>query len=33
MGCRFINLTPLNETLIQRFMARTEAERKALSAG
>ena len=33
MGCRFLNLTPLNETLIQRFMARIEAERKALSAG
>lgn len=30
MGCRFLNLPPLNETLIQRFMARVEAERKAL---
>jgi flagellar brake protein len=33
MGCRFVNLTPLNETLIQRFMARIEVERRALSAG
>lgn len=30
MGCRFVNLSALNETLIQRFMARTQAERKAL---
>lgn len=33
MGCRFVDLSPLNETLIQRFMARIEAERRALSAG
>lgn len=33
MGCRFVKLSPLNETLIQRFMARLEAERKALLAG
>jgi c-di-GMP-binding flagellar brake protein YcgR len=33
MGCRFLKLSPLNETLIQRFMARVEAERRALSAG
>lgn len=33
LGCKFINLSPLNETLIQRFMARIEAERRALSAG
>jgi len=33
MGCRFLDLAPLNETLIQRFMARIEAERKSLSAG
>ena len=32
LGCRFVNLSPLNETLIQRFMARLEAERKALAA-
>jgi len=33
MGCRFVDLSPLNETLIQRFMARIEAERRALSTG
>ncbi len=33
MGCRFLKLSPLNETLIQRFMARVEAERRTLSAG
>jgi c-di-GMP-binding flagellar brake protein YcgR len=33
MGCRFLKLSPMNETLIQRFMARIEAERRALSAG
>ena len=33
MGCMFLNLTPAKETLIQRFMARIEAERRALSAG
>ena len=32
MGCRFLNLSPLNETLIQRFMAHIEAERRALLA-
>jgi c-di-GMP-binding flagellar brake protein YcgR len=32
MGCRFIDLSPLDETLIQRFMARIETERRALSA-
>lgn len=32
LGCRFVNISPLNETLIQRFMARLEAERKALAA-
>ncbi|MEI7612289.1 MAG: flagellar brake protein [Betaproteobacteria bacterium] len=33
IGCRFINLTANHETLIQRFMARLEAELRALSAG
>lgn len=33
VGCRFVNISPNNETLIQRFMARLEAERRALSAG
>ena len=33
LGCKFIDLTPLHETLIQRFMAKIEAERRALSAG
>ncbi len=32
MGCRFLKLSPANETIIQRFMARIEAERRALSA-
>lgn len=32
LGLRFLKLSPLNETLIQRFMARIEAERRALSA-
>jgi len=32
MGCRFLKLSPLNETLIQRFMAHIEAERRALLA-
>ena len=32
LGCRFVKLSPLNETLIQRFMARLEAERRALAA-
>lgn len=31
MGCRFVNLSPANETTIQRFMARIEVERRALS--
>jgi hypothetical protein len=30
MGCQFLNLSSLNETLIQRFMARIQAERKSL---
>lgn len=30
IGCRFVNLSSLNETLIQRFMSRLQAERKAL---
>jgi c-di-GMP-binding flagellar brake protein YcgR len=33
MGCQFIKLSALNETLIQRFMGRLEAERRALIAG
>ncbi len=33
IGCKFIDLSPANETLIQRFMARIEVERRALSAG
>lgn len=33
MGCRFINLPPPAETLIQRFMAKIEAERRTLAAG
>lgn len=33
MGCRFIKLPAASETIIQRFMARVEAERRALSAG
>lgn len=33
LGCRFLKLSALNETLIQRFMARLEAERKSLLAG
>lgn len=33
MGCSFVNLSPANETLIQRFMARIEVERRALSTG
>ena len=32
IGCQFVNLSPANETLIQRFMARIEVERRALSA-
>lgn len=32
MGCRFLKLSPHNETLIQRFMAHIEAERRALLA-
>ena len=30
LGCQFLNLSALNETLIQRFMGRLEAERRAL---
>ncbi len=33
MGCKFINQPPSDETLIQRFMARIEAERRVLAAG
>lgn len=33
MGCRFLKLSALNETLIQRFMGRLEAERRALLPG
>ena len=33
MGCMFLKLSALDETHIQRFMARIEAERRALSAG
>ena len=33
LGCRFVEMSALNETLIQRFMARVEAERRALLAG
>jgi c-di-GMP-binding flagellar brake protein YcgR len=33
LGCKFVALSPLNETIIQRFMAKIEAERRALSAG
>jgi c-di-GMP-binding flagellar brake protein YcgR len=32
MGCQFIKLSALNETLIQRFMGRIETERRALLA-
>jgi len=32
MGCRFVNLPPLYDTLIQRFMVHIEVERRALSA-
>jgi c-di-GMP-binding flagellar brake protein YcgR len=32
LGCKFIDLAQANETLIQRFMARIEVERRALSA-
>ncbi len=33
IGCKFIDLSPNNETLIQRFMAKIEVERRALAAG
>lgn len=33
MGCKFIDLPPADETSIQRFMAKIEAERRALAAG
>ena len=33
IGCKFIDLSPNNETLIQRFMARIEVERRALATG
>lgn len=32
MGCQYLNLSAHDETLVQRFMARVEAERRALSA-
>jgi hypothetical protein len=32
MGCQFLKLSALNETLIQRFMARIQTERRALLA-
>lgn len=32
MGCQFIKLSPANETLIQRFMGRLQAELRALAA-
>jgi len=32
MGCQFLKLSALNETLIQRFMGRLEAERRAMQA-
>jgi len=32
VGFSFVDLSPLNETLIQRFMARIEAERRARAA-
>lgn len=32
MGCKFINLPPAEEAIIQRFMARIETERRALTA-
>lgn len=31
MGCQFLKLSAANETLIQRFMARIQAERKSLT--
>lgn len=33
LGCQFVKLSPANETLVQRFMARIEAERRAMAAG
>ena len=33
LGCRFVDLSAASETQIQRFMARIEAERRALSGG
>ena len=33
MGCKFIDLPPADETLIQRFMAKLEAEQRTLAAG
>lgn len=32
MGCKFIDLRPADESIIQRFMARIETERRALTA-
>lgn len=31
LGCKFVDLNPADETLIQRFMARIQAERRALA--
>ena len=33
MGCKFVGLPPMDEMQIQRFMARIEAERRALASG
>lgn len=33
LGCKFVDLPPADETTIQRFMAKIEAERRALAAG
>jgi c-di-GMP-binding flagellar brake protein YcgR len=33
MGCRFVGFPPSDETLIQRFMAKVEAERRVLGSG
>lgn len=33
MGCKFVDLPPADETTIQRFMAKIEAERRSLAAG
>ena len=33
IGCMFLNLSPMNETMIQRFMAKAAAKRRALLPG